>query len=99
MAITIQTTFNGPTNYKPARITAATLDNNPMTGRKDRATVSYDYGLSTVEEHKRAAVKLAEKAGFSGVNFRMVGGWERGFIWSSYVGNEADDFSIPAKEA
>lgn len=54
----IQTRFLGPTNTRGARVVA----------RADagRITVSWDYSQSIDENHRRAALALAERLGWKG---------------------------------
>jgi hypothetical protein len=59
----IQTKFHGPTNFRGARVKA--------TADAGSVTVSWDYGLGIYENHKAAAVALANKYGW---NTNMLGG-------------------------
>lgn len=59
----IQTKFYGPTNFRGARVKA--------TADAGSVTVSWDYALGIYENHKAAAVALANKYGW---NTNMLGG-------------------------
>ena len=60
----IVTKYHGPTNFKGSRITASDEDGN-------RITISYPYELSGEAVHRKAAVALCEKMGWTG---ELLGG-------------------------
>jgi hypothetical protein len=55
----ILTKYQGPTNYKGARIVAIEPDGK-------RVTIQYPYGLNPAEAHQAAAVELCKKLGWGG---------------------------------
>lgn len=62
----IKTRFLGPTNYRGSRVVAESLDNRPSTGKPDRLILGWDRRLGILENHKRAALALATRHGWSG---------------------------------
>jgi hypothetical protein len=52
----IHTKYHGSTNYRPSRIRA--------TAEVGSVTVSYDHALDTYDNHRAAALALAEKHGW-----------------------------------
>lgn len=67
----IETTYIGPTNHKGAKVRATDGDN--------RATVDWDYNLEPDENHRRAALALADKLAWFGS--WQGGHTKRGMIW------------------
>jgi len=52
----IITSYLGPTNFRPSRVSAA--------HNGQRATVEWDHGLDSLQNHAIAAEKLVKKIGF-----------------------------------
>lgn len=63
----IETRFFGPTNFRGSRIKAS--DNN-----ENQITIGFDYSLSGIEAHYKAAYTLCKKMGWEG---KLVGGWSK----------------------
>jgi hypothetical protein len=70
---TILTKYLGATNHKGSRIKATN------SGKSKSVTISYDYALSTTDNHRKAAAALKAKLRWPG---RMIGGHtEPGMVW------------------
>ena len=85
---TIITKYLGPTNARGSRIKArqsASYGFKPVS-----VTVSWDYSLSTQENHKAAAMAVADKLGWAG---EWIGG-DNGHDGLVFV--NADCFSSPS---
>lgn len=70
----IETKFRGPTNCQGARVVAR--------AQAGRLVVSWDHGESVEENHRRAALRLAERYGWPSAD--MVGGGNAkgdGYVW------------------
>lgn len=93
--IIIQTKYLGPTNYRPSRVRASTMDNKPSTGKPDRLTMSYDSNLESVQAHRKAALALAEREGWDG-EWQFVGDYPCGYLWARIPNRPADNFTVEA---
>ncbi len=68
----ITTRYLGPTDTKGSRFIATTEGDN-------RITISYDYSLNAEDNHKRVAVTLCDKMGWS--TDIIGGGTDNGYVW------------------
>jgi hypothetical protein len=72
----IRTKYSGPTDTRGSRIIASDEDGN-------RVTVHYDSAKNSADNHAIAAVRLAEKMGWTG--HLIAGSLGKGyvFVWSN----------------
>lgn len=61
----IRTAYLGATNHLGSRVKASA--HSAVRGRAVSVTVHWDHGLNVTDNHLRAARKLAEREGWSGV--------------------------------
>ena len=80
----IETKFIAPTDYKPARIKAVTLQGRPSDGKRESITVSIssESSASISEQHEQVARKLLPQVCNDPENVRfVVGGTDRGYVF------------------
>ena len=78
----IQTKFLGPTNYRGDRIKATGMDTFHADKRPRTITVSYDYGTTMKQMHRKAAELLLPQIVDEPERVQLVAGsCERGYIF------------------
>ena len=80
----ITTKFLGATNTKPARIKAT-------SGSGISVTVSFDYGLTEVQEHAQAVIALCKKLNWMDRGPFLMGGTKDGYC---AVFADSDSFEV-----
>ena len=89
MTVAIQTKYVGPTNTKPSKIVAWTLDNNPSTGKPNRLAMSYD---AADGKHENVAKALLNKLGWSGKYYR--GDTTNGYVFVRVFGDSEPNLTV-----
>ena len=80
----ITTKFLGATNTKPARIKATSCSGISVT-------VSYDYGLTEIQEHVQAVIALCKKLNWTDRGKFFMGGTADGYC---AVFTDSDSFEV-----
>lgn len=70
----IWTKYLGPTDFKGSRVKATTIGNRS-------ATLHWDDALDAGENHKRAALELAKRLGWTGTMIAADGG-DAGYVYA-----------------